>query len=50
MEIIERFWNHVQRCAHGTDCTTCCWLWQGVLLGWGYVTLGCAALGFVRLG
>ena len=27
MEIIERFWKHVQRCEHGTDCAACCWLW-----------------------
>lgn len=27
MQIIERFWNHVQRCEHGAECVACCWLW-----------------------
>jgi hypothetical protein len=25
----ESFWTLVQRCAHGWDCTTCCWPWLG---------------------
>lgn len=36
MQIIERFWTHVQRCEHGAECVECCWPWQGFLMGWGY--------------
>ena len=25
----DRFWRHVQRCAHVWPCSQCCWLWQG---------------------
>lgn len=27
-DIAPRFWSKVKLCAHGSDCSECCWLWQ----------------------
>jgi hypothetical protein len=35
-QMIERFWDNVQRCTHGTDCAACCWLWIGAHSKGGY--------------
>lgn len=30
LPLCDRFWSHVQRCAHGPLCPYCCWEWQRV--------------------